>query len=134
MPYFSPVAVRAGQVLTLGSIRGAGCRAYLAVRHGFDVPEYLGSRSTFTLGGFGGHAGRALRKGDVLRLLQSGNVDAEPKALDEQLATRADRELANRRAVRPARRAGFLHARRYRDAFSAAISRFITTRRAPACA
>ena len=85
VPYFEPVAVRAGQVLKIGSIRGAGCRAYLAVRHGFDVPEYLGSRSTFTLGGFGGHGGRALRKGDVLRLLSSGNVNAEPSKLDPAL-------------------------------------------------
>ncbi len=85
VPYFTPVSVRAGQTLKLGSIRGAGCRAYLAVRHGFDVPAYLGSRSTFTLGGFGGHAGRALRKGDVLRLLQTGNVDSEPNALDARL-------------------------------------------------
>jgi urea carboxylase len=85
MPYFQPISVRAGQVLKMGAIRGAGCRAYLAVRHGFDVPEYLGSRSTFTLGGFGGHAGRALRKGDVLRLLPSGNVDAEPRAIEERL-------------------------------------------------
>ncbi len=84
--YFRPISVRAGQTLTLGAIRGAGCRAYLAVRHGFDVPEYLGSRSTFTLGGFGGHAGRALRKGDVLRLLTAGNVDSEPTALDPSLA------------------------------------------------
>ena len=80
--YFEPIQVRAGQVLKLGAIHGAGCRAYLAVRHGFDVPEYLGSRSTFTLGGFGGHAGRALRKGDVLRLLRSGNTDAAPCKLD----------------------------------------------------
>jgi urea carboxylase len=83
--YFEPVQVRAGQVLKLGAIRGAGCRAYLAVRHGFDVPEYLGSRSTFTLGGFGGHAGRALRKGDVLHLLCAGNTDAEPCKLEERL-------------------------------------------------
>jgi len=82
LEYFKPIAVHAGQTLKLGAIRGAGCRAYLAVRHGFDVPEYLGSRSTFTLGGFGGHAGRALRKGDVLRLLHAGNVDSEPAPLD----------------------------------------------------
>jgi len=84
--YFRPLAVRAGQTLSLGAIRGAGCRAYLAVRHGLDVPEYLGSRSTFTLGGFGGHVGRALRKGDVLRLLTAGNVDGEPAALEPHLA------------------------------------------------
>ena len=58
-------------VLALGKIRGAGQRAYLAVRGSFDVPEYLGSRSTFTLGRFGGHGGRALRAGDVLRLTSS---------------------------------------------------------------
>ena len=40
---------------------------------GVDVPDHLGSRATFTLGGFGGHAGRALRPGDVLRL---GAADA----------------------------------------------------------
>jgi urea carboxylase len=85
VPYFEPVSVRAGQTLKMGGIRGAGCRAYMAVRHGFDVPEYLGSRSTFTLGGFGGHAGRALRKGDVLRLLIHGNTDAEPSKLEERL-------------------------------------------------
>ena len=43
--------------------RGAGRRAYLAVRGGLDVPAYLGSRATFTLGRFGGHGGRALRAG-----------------------------------------------------------------------
>jgi urea carboxylase len=85
VPYFEPVTVRAGQELKMGAIRGAGCRAYLAVRHGFDVPEYLGSRSTFTLGGFGGHAGRALRKGDVLRLLSVGNTDTEPAKLEARL-------------------------------------------------
>ncbi|BCB25283.1 urea carboxylase [Sulfurimicrobium lacus] len=60
------VAVQAGSVLRLGSVQGAGCRAYLAVAGGFDVPDYLGSKSTFTLGQFGGHAGRTLRVGDVL--------------------------------------------------------------------
>ena len=41
----------------LGPAPGPGARAYLAVRGGIDVPEYLGSRSTFILGKFGGHAG-----------------------------------------------------------------------------
>jgi urea carboxylase len=55
-------------VLRIGQVKGAGARAYLLVRGGIDVPEYLGSRSTFTLGGFGGHGGRPLRTGDVLHL------------------------------------------------------------------
>ncbi|MEI7255432.1 urea carboxylase [Dickeya dadantii] len=59
---------RAGQTLTLGDIQGAGCRSYLLLAGGLACPTYLGSRSTFTLGKFGGHAGRALRAGDVLHL------------------------------------------------------------------
>jgi urea carboxylase len=61
-------AVKAGAILRFGSIRGQGLRTYLAVHGGLDVPAYLGSRATFTLGQFGGHAGRTLRAGDVLHL------------------------------------------------------------------
>jgi urea carboxylase len=71
VPFWKPVLVKAGGVLTIGSIQGAGARSYLAVKGGLDVPAYLGSRSTFTLGQFGGHVGRALRKGDVLRLFHA---------------------------------------------------------------
>jgi urea carboxylase len=73
---YAPFQVAAGQTLKLGRVRGGGLRAYLLVRGGFDVPEYLGSRSGFTLGGFGGHAGRALAAGDVLRLRE--DADAAP--------------------------------------------------------
>jgi urea carboxylase len=60
--------VPAGALLAIGRA-DAGCRFYLAVGGGLDVPTYLGSGSTFTLGQFGGHAGRNLRVGDVLHLL-----------------------------------------------------------------
>ncbi|RML83983.1 Urea amidolyase-like protein, partial [Pseudomonas savastanoi] len=46
--------VCAGSTLALGTIAGAGVRSYLCVRGGLDVPDYLGSKSTFTLGQFGG--------------------------------------------------------------------------------
>ncbi|SFM97875.1 urea carboxylase [Variovorax sp. OV329] len=63
------IPVRAGSVLKIAAVgEGGGSRAYLAVRGGIDVPAYLGSRSTFTLGQFGGHAGRTLRAGDMLHL------------------------------------------------------------------
>jgi urea carboxylase len=65
---YAPVAVEAGQTLKLGRVLGAGLRAYLLVAGGLDTPPYLGSRSSFTLGGFGGHGGRALAAGDVLHL------------------------------------------------------------------
>ena len=61
------IKVSAGQVLNMGRTQ-SGCRSYLAVTGGFDVPRYLGSRATFALGQFGGHAGRPLRHGDMLPL------------------------------------------------------------------
>jgi urea carboxylase len=66
IPSWTPVGVPAGGVLDVGAILGPGLRTYVLVAGGLDVPMYLGSASTFTLGGFGGHAGRALRPGDVL--------------------------------------------------------------------
>lgn len=60
--------VLVGQTLKLHAIKGGGCRAYVAISGGIDVPEYLGSQSTFTLGQFGGHGGRILRAGDVLKI------------------------------------------------------------------
>ncbi|WP_017936331.1 5-oxoprolinase/urea amidolyase family protein [Nocardioides sp. Iso805N] len=60
--------VRAGQVLDVGPIAGAGMRGYVAVRGGIDVPRVLGSRATFILGGFGGLEGRPLQDGDLLPL------------------------------------------------------------------
>ncbi|WAE63956.1 urea carboxylase [Stutzerimonas sp. R40042] len=67
-PMCTAILVKAGSTLTIGTIAGAGARSYLCVRGGLQVPEYLGSKSTFTLGQFGGHGGRALRAGDVLHL------------------------------------------------------------------
>jgi urea carboxylase len=64
---WQPIAIAPGQTLSLGRIQGQGARAYLLIAGGFDCPEYLGSGATFTLGQLGGHNGRALRAGDVLR-------------------------------------------------------------------
>lgn len=66
LPYWTPVDVQPGQVLHFSASSGAGCRTYLAAQGSFDLPTYLGSASTFMLGGFGGQAGRALRAGDVV--------------------------------------------------------------------
>ncbi len=71
--WWQPFEVRSGQVLRLGRIVGPGLRTYVAVRGGLDVPVVLGSRSTFTLGGFGGHDGRTLETGD--RIAVGDEVD-----------------------------------------------------------
>jgi urea carboxylase len=74
IPYWTAVPVTAGSTLKLKAIQGHGYRTYLAIQHGFDVPDYLGSKATFTLGKFGGHAGRTLRTGDVLHLATGNGV------------------------------------------------------------
>ena len=61
-----PINVRAGQTLIMKSAK-RGCRAYLAVRGGFDIPQIMGSASTHLLAGFGGFKGRALKAGDELQ-------------------------------------------------------------------
>lgn len=61
------VTLRPGDVLRVGSPRPARV-GYLAVR-GLQVEAVLGSASTYARGGFGGLAGRPLRRGDVLEAL-----------------------------------------------------------------
>lgn len=65
--FWKPISVQPGQKLVIGKL-SSGCRSYLAIRGGIDVPEYLGSRSTFALGTMGGFNGRCLKFGDVLFL------------------------------------------------------------------
>ncbi len=68
IPWWEALYAEKGSVLSLGAVDGLGCRAYMAVAGGFDVPDYLGSKSTFCKGGFGGYEGRPLTKGDVIRI------------------------------------------------------------------
>ncbi len=75
------IPVASGSVLSLGAAAKEGIRSYLALRGGIDTQPYLGSRSTFMLGGFGGHAGRALRAGDVVHLGEPDIALREPAVL-----------------------------------------------------
>ncbi|MDX1953136.1 MAG: urea carboxylase [Verrucomicrobiota bacterium] len=64
------IRVTAGDLLRTGRAVGTGCRFYLSIRGGVASPEYLGSKSTFTLAKFGGPFGRALQTGDMLHIDQ----------------------------------------------------------------
>lgn len=78
LPHDRAVQIKAGQTLAIGSITGAGQRAYLAVSGGFDAPLVMGSRATFGLGQFGGNATGTLRAGHVLRLARRNQTDVRP--------------------------------------------------------
>lgn len=67
-PGWRTLAVGPGDVLAFHAL-SAGARLYIAISGGLGVPEYLGSRSTYTLTGLGGHDGRRLAGGDRLPLV-----------------------------------------------------------------
>jgi urea carboxylase len=74
---YEPIKVKAEDILEFKKVIGNGNRTYLAIDGGFDVAKYLGSASTFTLGEFGGHSGRALKAGDVLDYTKSSKTEFE---------------------------------------------------------
>jgi len=90
VPQWESFPVGAGDAVTFGFLE-AGARAYIAVAGGIDVPVVLGSRSTYTLGSFGGFEGRVLKAGDVLAI---GPGDGTPgRSVPEELRPALGREV-----------------------------------------
>lgn len=58
--------VHEGDIVTIGQVE-SGCRAYLAVNGGFDVPKVMGSFSTYAGAKIGGFHGRPLQSTDILK-------------------------------------------------------------------
>jgi antagonist of KipI len=67
LPAGHAARLQAGEELKFGRPQ-IGCRCWLAISSGVDVPVVLGSRSTDLRANFGGFHGRALRDGDELAL------------------------------------------------------------------
>jgi len=86
---YRPFEAAPGQTLKIGRVQGPGLRGYLLVAGGIAAPVYLGSRAAFTLGGFGGHAGRAVAAGDVLHLAAPGGSEAAGALAPGSLAPEA---------------------------------------------
>ncbi len=75
------VRVKPGDVISIQQVK-SGCRGYLAVSGGIDVPEVMGSRSTYVGGKLGGYKGRTLKKGDIIQSLE-GSLLNKPRYLPE---------------------------------------------------
>lgn len=109
VPMWRPVFIRKGSELRFGAAK-AGCRAYLAVAGGLDVPLVLGSRSTYVKAGLGGLDGRALIKGDVVQVMSASGLaevmkkrlssDALFRAADWQIAQKFLPTLSNHYEIR----------------------------------
>lgn len=75
--------VKPGDIVRIGQVQ-AGCRAYLAVCGGFDVPVIMGSCSTYVGGNLGGFKGRLLKKDDVLQVKDAA-LSAKKRIIPEAL-------------------------------------------------
>lgn len=85
-PSWTALRVKAGQVLSFGFLK-AGARIYIAIAGGINVPEALGSRSTYPIGALGGFNGRPLAKGDELPVGTGAGVP-EGRSVPETLRRR----------------------------------------------
>lgn len=88
-PTWTALPVKAGQKLSFDYLR-AGARAYIAVSGGIDVPEALGSRSTYAIGALGGIEGRAVQAGDALPIGQSATTARAGCTIPENLRRNVD--------------------------------------------
>lgn len=76
VPMWRPVYVQQDSILQFGPCK-SGCRSYLAVAGGYDIPAVMGSKSTYLRAEIGGFQGRALQKGDVLAVSAPGGSAAQ---------------------------------------------------------
>jgi KipI family sensor histidine kinase inhibitor len=97
---WSAFPVRAGGVLRFSGA-AEGCRTYLAVQGGIDVPPVLGSRSTYARAGVGGLGGRPLARGDVLPVGSAPPRSATPRRLGARFVPRRGRGLSLRVLLGP---------------------------------
>jgi antagonist of KipI len=80
IPMWETVLVRTGDRLDFRGLK-TGCRCYIAISGGIDVPVVMGSKSTYTRGSLGGYKGRSLRAGDIIK---TGNPDQDIRPLNGQ--------------------------------------------------
>jgi urea carboxylase len=83
---YQPLTAQPGQMLKIGRVSGAGMRGYILFSGGLDAPDYLGSKAAFTLGEFGGHAGRAVMTGDTLHLAGAATKAEDLPAVQPEIS------------------------------------------------
>lgn len=83
-PMWKSIEVDKGDVI---QFMGApsGCRSYLAISGGINVPQVLGSRATDLVGKIGGISGRALKKGDILHVFPKQDIRLKGRRIPDDL-------------------------------------------------
>lgn len=95
---WSSFRVDSGDVLEIGQSQ-CGCRSYIAVTGGFEVPPVMGSRSCYPGAGLGGLHGRPLHKDDQLH--RGGGALVEPRQLPAPLVPRYQERIILRAIAGP---------------------------------
>lgn len=96
IPQHCPVKIPSGTCVRFQAAQ-RGCRSYLAIAGGVDVPLLMGSRATDLRSAFGGHHGRMLRAGDELAVGVPSGIAHE---IMDQLST-SGKAPCSRWFVRP---------------------------------
>jgi urea carboxylase len=90
---YSRITLSAGDELSFGVLKG-GSKFFIAVAGGIDVPEALGSRSTYPIGKIGGFEGRGVQAGDVLPVgAGAGSNLPQLDTVPEELRPEFSREM-----------------------------------------
>ncbi len=86
MPMYRAVQIKAGDEISMRMIK-SGCRAYIAFAGGMDIPEVMGSKSTYYKAGIGGYEGRRLGNGDEIKLKEPNKVlpNMEKRFIEPQI-------------------------------------------------
>jgi antagonist of KipI len=83
IPMGRPIYLNNDCILKFGSCK-VGCRSYLSIAGGFDVPRIMESKSTYLRSQFGGFKGRSLQKDDIISIgIQNSNSIKIIKKLEE---------------------------------------------------
>lgn len=93
------IRVKPGDMLTFQQVK-SGCRGYLAVSGGIQVPEVMGSMSTYFGGKIGGYGGRPLKKGDTVKRGSGSLLDA-PRHLPKKWLPRYPDKITLRTVAGP---------------------------------
>lgn len=95
------IRVSKGDVLSFGAVK-SGCRSYIAVSGGMDVPIVMGSKSTYTRGKIGGVEGRILKSGDEIKIVQPGiNLSVGPLSLPSKFIPEYNSQIIARVVLGP---------------------------------
>lgn len=82
---YQTLKIKAGDQLEIGAIQ-QGARSYLAIAGGYDVPQIMGSKSTYLYGRIGGYEGRPLEEGDHIPILETNKKRIKRKIRKQHIA------------------------------------------------